>query len=1787
MSPGVVGVGGQAALLNLASEDLTGIGMTLIAGSTISGRISLPGDDVAPAGGLDIQVSNLQGAWANARIEAGQKWADYVLVVPAGEHRVQYYIHNSDSSYLQSGFFGGAQTVNSYDSAVVLDTTGSNQVADMTLLPAVFIRGTISLPSGNAVADLQVQICNNSGTSVTVTIPAGQNSAQYNLPVGPNTTHTINYLLSAEGPQYIGLVRRGYFSDSGTTTFREQVSTVASGATGVDLVIQLGQNISGTIALPEDYKIPLQGVQVSVYVSRDNEHAHSHRLWLTTSATTPFAITVPEGTGYKVWYSVTAPGLVAQSYYVGSGVVGSWYQAARFDVIGQDVRDIAMTLITGKVISGTVSLPDGFAPAGGLRVHISNTQSAWVNITILSGQSSANYTLVVPEALHRVQYNIFTPQSTYLRHGYYAGAETVNNYDEAILVDTTVADEVTNIDLEIIRAVLVKGNVSLPSGVASSDMPVQVSNNDGASVNVTIVAGQKSAPYELPVASNTLHTIRYRLAGSEQRGFVGEGFYGNTGTVTVYHQATKFYVGSSGADDINLTLRTGSAITGILSLPSGIVAPPGGLRIQVNNSDGLSTMVTIPANANRTTYHFVVPDGQYRISYWISDWDYRGTEFVRQGYYSVAGTTAVHNNATVISVSGDDAAGIDFAVLMGSTISGVVRLPGGMYAPTGGIPLHISNNEGASSSVNIPAGENSAPYTLTVTPGQYRVRYHIYDSHSGTSLIRQGYYGGAGYHGATLVDVAAGSVTGIDLSIATGVVISGAVSLPAGVSPGQDVRVQVSNDDGAWASVTLRAGASQANYNLTVPPGMAHRVRYHISTYDFAGGDFVRDGYYHASGTTASYHEATLLQSDSNLSNVNMTLLMPQVRGTVLTADGSPTRHGWVQLQRVDGWQVASTGSSQDGKFSFGGLPVGDYKLRAYPDPGSASSPSQDYNFSVAAGPVQDITVYLSSVQFKVHAHQAPRGWVEISRIDGDHWNWHSGISLNHLGEGFVGGLSDGTYQLRVYPINSGDISPSVPEIVVVSNGIVAFDTLTVNMQQPQIYGVLMLPNGQVSPGGWIQLMDSTGRFIMGAGVDRSGHFALAGLDPELDYSLRAYPDNRTNYTPSNTVSVTTETESSVESRIVLTLTAAQIFGTVYHPNESPVSTGWVEVRNASNIWITSVGVDRKGAYRIGGLPDGNYVVQAMAPGSADYANSNAESVVVSGEAVLVNLTMRVPALTGHIVVPLELEASTVWVEVGDELERWLFTVAVDSNGNFRLPMLDFSDDKTYTIQAFASGFQSDVLSITPDTSAIEIALNALAFSPLSTAETGLGGNPLKPALVSASITSVALSATSHIAGTSAPLRATVSTANVINGTQITCRLVRQDLSPIDGLEFAGTIQDNQSTLDFVLPDTLAGGSYLVMVSIPALGLTDPATGYSVVKPAEPAIIDTRSSHSTGNVGTAQELTIDVSTAAIDNGSVVKIRLQGSEDLVALGVDSETVISNNGAQSTLSIPDSLSAGVYRIKVEVAGLTDTSLIYTVLEAGEENEPPQASTVHVTGVAQVGNTLTGNYDYSDHENDLEGMSSYKWYRSDTALSEKTLVGSSRIYTLTAQDQGKYMWFEVEPMASAGTLKGLPVLSAAAGPVSAPSSGVSLIRGKIACPLGYLGGVTVTLWQGADKIAEDTTTAGGVYEIGALPPGDNYRLTFVKVAYVFVADIGITLMDGVEHNMDEVAMALLGDVNLDGFVNAADIVPTNRHALGIEPITNPLRLSAADSNGDGFVNAADIVPINRHALGIELMK
>jgi len=88
--------------------------------------------------------------------------------------------------------------------------------------------------------------------------------------------------------------------------------------------------------------------------------------------------------------------------------------------------------------------------------------------------------------------------------------------------------------------------------------------------------------------------------------------------------------------------------------------------------------------------------------------------------------------------------------------------------------------------------------------------------------------------------------------------------------------------------------------------------------------------------------------------------------------------------------------------------------------------------------------------------------------------------------------------------------------------------------------------------------------------------------------------------------------------------------------------------------------------------------------------------------------------------------------------------------------------------------------------------------------------------------------------------------------------------------------------------------------------------------------------------------------------------------------------------------------------------------------------------IAGDPTVGSTLTGNYDYSDAEGDTEGQSAYRWLRCDTVNgSFQAISGATGItYTLTQDDLGKFLKFEVTPVALTGASLGSPATSSYAG-------------------------------------------------------------------------------------------------------------------------------------------------------------
>lgn len=95
-------------------------------------------------------------------------------------------------------------------------------------------------------------------------------------------------------------------------------------------------------------------------------------------------------------------------------------------------------------------------------------------------------------------------------------------------------------------------------------------------------------------------------------------------------------------------------------------------------------------------------------------------------------------------------------------------------------------------------------------------------------------------------------------------------------------------------------------------------------------------------------------------------------------------------------------------------------------------------------------------------------------------------------------------------------------------------------------------------------------------------------------------------------------------------------------------------------------------------------------------------------------------------------------------------------------------------------------------------------------------------------------------------------------------------------------------------------------------------------------------------------------------------------------------------------------------------------------------PSANAVSISGTAQVGQTLTGNYTYADANNDLEGATTFRWLRNG---STEIVGATANTYTLAAADVGNTITFEVTPVALTGTpTTGTSVASSATASVAA---------------------------------------------------------------------------------------------------------------------------------------------------------
>ena len=181
----------------------------------------------------------------------------------------------------------------------------------------------------------------------------------------------------------------------------------------------------------------------------------------------------------------------------------------------------------------------------------------------------------------------------------------------------------------------------------------------------------------------------------------------------------------------------------------------------------------------------------------------------------------------------------------------------------------------------------------------------------------------------------------------------------------------------------------------------------------------------------------------------------------------------------------------------------------------------------------------------------------------------------------------------------------------------------------------------------------------------------------------------------------------------------------------------------------------------------------------------------------------------------------------------------------------------------------------------------------------------------------------------------------------------------------------------------------------------------------------------TGKDNLSWTLTSETADQDVTSETVFRIYIDGNDKVeVDELIDVEGTTSSTGHPYNLAAANRWNRPVHN-DYNIADLTGNSITAINIP----NQPPVASNVTVTGNPDIGETVTGYYEYDDYENDPEGNSIFAWYRADDAdgNGEEQISGEDELtYTIGVEDAGKFIAFEVTPVAESGTTPGDPVKS-----------------------------------------------------------------------------------------------------------------------------------------------------------------
>jgi hypothetical protein len=610
--------------------------------------------DVAPTGGVDVSLSSLNpgvaSVPASVHVGEGSLSADFPVTTVA--------VATQTIVTIQANYGGS--------SANAQLTVNPNGLTNLTLNPVSVIGGNPSVgtitvatpaPSGGSIVQL-----NSSNTAVaqvpaSVTIPAGQTSANFNITTSPTANDSSSTIRGTLGT---GTVQAVLTVNAPTVaSFTLSPTTVVGGNTSLATITLTGRSPSGGAV------ISLGSSDASI-------------------ATVPATMTVPSGTTTGT-FLVTSKVVPLDSGVTISESYHGLPRTADLLVTAQKIASLTLTpnpVVGGNTVQGKVTLA---GPAvGSTVIQLVSTAptvaSVPASVTISSGQLSANFSVTT----HMVGATTFADIFATLGGSQQQATLTVTALQLTgfVITPSTVFEKQT-----------VTGVVTLNGAALSGGAIVTISNSNPAAAavptSVTIPQGQTSKTFTFP--ANAVTTNQFATITATK------------GSVAIPQQLSVTPISLQSIQVSQNTVTGGVNVSGVVRIVAP--APSGGFIVQLSSSYPgvvkVPVSVTIPAGATSATFTattYAVPQ-----TYFVTLTGTHNSSFVTTQIQVLPPEVATFRLSTT-SVTG------------GTNITGTVTLTG--KAPTGGMHVTITANPNlaqAVSTVTVPAGSTSYSFPISTS----------------------------------------------------------------------------------------------------------------------------------------------------------------------------------------------------------------------------------------------------------------------------------------------------------------------------------------------------------------------------------------------------------------------------------------------------------------------------------------------------------------------------------------------------------------------------------------------------------------------------------------------------------------------------------------------------------------------------------------------------------------------------------------------------------------------------------------------------------------------------------------------------------------------------------------------------------------------------------------------------------------------------------------------------------------------------------------------------------------